>query len=331
MKLVYHLQWEGAAIAGLRDKHADVAFFEAKSPQQAAIELADADILVVAGPYYAGDVVRAVNTSATKLRWVQSSSIGTDKFEQGGVPEHIAFTNAAGLKGRTVAEHAMAILLAHVHAVPQMERHRSAGHWARDELRKQVTSLEGKTLLVLGYGSIGREIARKALAFDMRVVGLNRSGGGATSGVVVAPIQALEEWLPTADFVVCTLPLTAETKHLIGGPELSQMKPSACIVNVGRGPVIEHTALVHALQNNEIAAACLDVFEHEPLSRGDPLWRLENALISPHVAGTGGPLAQRFAELVSENISRFRDGQALLNEVRLETLRFRTSRATSRC
>lgn len=317
MKLVHHLQWEGAAIDGLRDRHPDVIFVEAASAEQAARELADADILVVAGPYYPGEVATAVNTRAAKLRWMQSSSIGADKFEQGGVPDHVAFTTAAGLKGRTVAEHAMALLLAHVHAAPQMERHRAAGRWARNELRKEVGSLEGKTLLVLGYGSIGREVARKALAFDMQVVALNRTGVGAAPGVQVAPMAALEEWLPRVDFVVCTLPLTAQTRHLIGRPQLSLMKPSAVLVNVGRGPVIEHEALVQALQENEISAACLDVFEQEPLPPADPLWGLETALISPHVAGTGGPLAQRFAALVSENISRLRDGRPLLNQVKI--------------
>lgn len=317
MKLVHHLQWEGPAIAGLRDRHPDVTFVEARSAEQAAKELADADILVVAGPYYLGPVAAAVNTRATRLRWMQTSSIGADKFEQGGVPDHVAFTNAAALKGRTVAEHAMALLLAHVHAAPQMERYRTARHWARDELRKEVSSLEGRTLLVLGHGSIGREVARKALAFDMQVVSLNRTGAGATPGEVVAPIAALEEWLPKADFVVCTLPLTAETRHLIGPRQLSLMKASAVIVNVGRGPVIEHAALVQALREQQIAAACLDVFEQEPLPAEDPLWGLENALISPHVAGTGGPLAQRFAELVSENITRFGDGRALLNQVKI--------------
>lgn len=317
MKLLYHLQWEGKAVAALQAQHPDVRFVASTSAQETVRELADANILVVAGPYYPGEVSKAANAVVSNLRWIQTTSIGLDKFEEAGVPEQVAFTNAAGLKGRTVAEHAIALLLAKVHALPQMERARAAGRWARDELRSQVSSVEGKTLLLLGYGSIGQEIARKAKAFDMKVVALNRSGEGAPPADAIAPISALGKWLPEADFVVCTLPLSTETRHLIGHRELSTMKRDALLVNVGRGPVIDQAALAEALHKNVIAGACLDVFETEPLPEDDPLWPQPDLILSPHVAGTGGPLAQRFAELVSENLSRFKVGRPLLNEVKL--------------
>jgi phosphoglycerate dehydrogenase-like enzyme len=317
MKLLYHLQWEGAAVAALQAQHPDVTFVASGSAAETVRELADADILVVAGPYYPGAVATAVNAAAPKLRWLQTTSIGIDKFQEGGLPEQVAFTNAAGLKGRTVSEHTMALLLAQVHAVPQMERTRAEGRWARDELRAQVSSVEGRTLLVLGYGSIGKEIARKAKAFDMNVVALNRSGEGEPPADVIAPITALGEWLAKADFVVCTLPLSDETMHMIGRQELAAMKPDALLVNVGRGPVVDQAALAEALQKNRIAGACLDVFETEPMPEDDPLWRQANLVLSPHIAGTGGPLAQRFAELVSENLSRFMGGRPLRNQVKL--------------
>lgn len=317
MKLLYHLQWEGKAVAALQGQHPDVAFVSSASAQDTARELADADILLVAGPYYSGEVSRTVNAAAPKLRWMQTTSIGTDRFEEAGVPAKVAFTNAAGLKGRTVAEHAMALLLAKVHAVPQMEQARAAGRWARDELRSQVSSVEGKTLLLLGYGSIGQEIARKAKAFDMKVVAINRSGAGEGPADIVAPLKELKAWLPEADFLVCTLPLVAETRHLIGREELAAMKPEALLVNVGRGPVIDQAALGEALQEKRMAGACLDVFEAEPLPESDPLWGQPDLILSPHVAGTGGPLARRFAELVSENLTRFKQGRSLLNQVTL--------------
>lgn len=317
MKLLYHLQWEGKAVATLQEKHPDVRFVESTSAQETVRKLADADVFVVAGPYYPGAVSKAVTAAASNLRWIQTTSIGIDKFEEAGVPEQVAFTNAAGLKGRTVAEHTIALLLAKVHALPQMERARAAGRWARDELRSQVSSVEGKTLLLLGYGSIGREIARKAKAFDVKVVALNRSGDGTPPADAIAPITALGKWLPEADFVVCTLPLSAETNHLIGRRELSTMKPDALLVNVGRGPVVDQAALAEALRKKVIAGACLDVFETEPLPEDDPLWPQPDLILSPHVAGTGGPLARRFAELVSENLFRFKDGRPLLNEVKL--------------
>jgi phosphoglycerate dehydrogenase-like enzyme len=315
MKLLYHLQWEGEAIAALRTRHPDVDFVEAATPEEAVSGLADAEIFVVAGPYYPGAVAQAVNGAAPQLRWMHSSSIGTDKFEEGGLPPGVAFTNSAGLKGKTVAEHAIAMLLAQVHALPQMERYRAAGYWGRNELRKQVSSVEGKTLLILGYGSIGQEVARKAAAFDMKIVAVNRSGEGPPPAGSVAALDSLGELLPEADFLVCTLPLSPETRHLISAGEFSAMKPEALLINVGRGPVVDQAALAEALCKGKIAGACLDVYETEPLPEDDPLWKAPNLVLSPHVAGTGGPLAQRFAELVSENLSRYKEGRGLLNQL----------------
>lgn len=317
MKLVHYLQWEGPAIAALAPRFENVRFVATTSAADAARELADADAFVVAGPYYVGEIAAAVNTSAPKLRWIQSSSIGTDKFEKGGVPADITFTNAAGLKGGTVAEHAMALMLGFVHALPQMERYRSAMHWARDDLRSEISSLEGQTLLILGYGSIGKEIARKAKAFDMRVVALNSSGAGDGAADIVASITELDKHLPEADFIACALPSTPETEGLIDAEQLAAMKSSAILLNVGRGSTIVHGALVDALRAESIAGACLDVFEEEPLPPGDALWQLPNIILSPHVAGTGGQAGLRLAELLSENLARFLDGGALKNVVKI--------------
>jgi phosphoglycerate dehydrogenase-like enzyme len=317
MKLVHYLQWEGPALTALAPRFEGVQFVTASSTADAVKELADADAFVVAGPYYAGEVAAAVNATAPKLRWIQSSSIGTDKFEKGGVPAGITLTNAAGLKGRTVAEHAMALMLGFVHALPQMERYRSAAHWARDDLRSEISSLEGQTLLVLGYGSIGKEIARKAKAFDMHVVALNSSGEGDGAADIVASIAGLDRWLPEADFVACALPATPGTDGLIGADRLAAMKPGAILLNVGRGSTVDHGALVDALRSRSIAGACLDVFGEEPLPAGDALWQLPNLILSPHVAGTGGPAGLRFAELFSENLTRFLEGRDLKNVVEI--------------
>ena len=317
MKLVYLLQWDEDAFVDLRTKHADMDFVRVTSPADAVREIGDADILVVGGPNYVGEVAATVNAGAPRLRWLQSASIGTDKFEEGGIPETVTFTNAAGLKGRTVAEHAMAMLLAQVHALPQMERLKSVKRWGREDLLGDITCLEGTTLLLLGYGSIGEEVARKAKAFDMHVVALNRSGTGAPYADVIETVDNLTDWLPKADFVLCTLPLTAETRHMIGAAEFSIMKDSAVLINLGRGANVDQRALTQALTDKKIAGACLDVFEAEPMASADPLWAMPNVIISPHVAGTDGPIVARFAALVGENISRFRDGRPLLNELKI--------------
>lgn len=299
----------------LDEQFPEIEFVTAATSKQAAKELADADILVTGGPYYLGDIADAVNNNAPKLRWIQSLSIGTDIFERGGVPAHIKFSNAAGLKGRTVSEHTMALILAYAHAIPEIERFRANAKWGRDDLRTRIESLEGLTLLLVGYGSIGVEIARKAKAFDMHVIALNRSGVGNGQADEVAPLEDLAQWLPKADFVANSLPLTDGTHKLISGPEFSLMKPSAVLVNVGRGPVVDQAALIEALEQKTIAGACLDVFEEEPISTDDPIWHAPNIIVSPHVGGTGGPVGPRFAELFAENLIRFQAGQTLKNEV----------------
>lgn len=317
MKLVYWLQFEGPAIANLAAEHGDVDFVEVRSHDEAVAELLDADAFVVAGPYYSGAVAEAVNRAAPRLRWIQSSSIGTDKFEKSGVPDGVIFTNAAGLKGRTVAEHAMALLLAQVHALPIMESYKAQKVWGRDALRSAVSSVEGTLMLLLGYGSVGVEIARKAKAFDMKVVALNRSGEGDPTADKIGTLAALDDWLEQADFLVSTLPLTQGTQHLVGAAQLRRMKPSAVLVNVGRGEVFDSVALAAALGEGRIAAACLDVFEAEPLPQSDPFWTLPNLILSPHVAGTGGPMELRFAELVSRNLTNFKAGSPMINRVEL--------------
>lgn len=314
MKLVYLVQWKDDPFDGLRAEHPDITFVRATSEAHAIEVMADAEILVVGGPFYQGELAVAANTQAPKLRWIQSISIGIDQFEKGGVPAQAVFTNAAGLKGGTVAEHAIAILLGHVRGVAQMAVNKTTKTWGRDALRAEITGLDGLNVLVLGYGSIGQEVGRKARAFDARVIGINRSGNPAPHADEVYSVAALPKHLPNADVVVCTLPLAADTRHMIGKDMFAAMKPSAIFVNVGRGPVVDQDALRAALKDGEIAAACLDVFEDEPLPASDPLWDMPNVLISPHIGGNGGRIPERFTALVGENIQRLKDGRELINQ-----------------
>lgn len=317
MKLVHYLPWQAATLDALGLQFPDVKFVKAIDSKHAAKELSDADILVTGGPFYLGDVATAVNTDAPKLRWIQSLSIGTDRFEQAGVPDYVTFTNAAGLKGRTVSEHAMALMLGYMHAIPEMERFRQNAEWGRPALRSRIESVEDQTLLLLGYGSIGQEIARKAKAFDMHVVALNRSGTDDGAADIVAPIEELSSWLPKADFVANSLPLATTTERLISSKELALMKKSAVLINVGRGPVFDNAALIEALHQNKIAGACLDVFDEEPIPADDPIWQAPNVIVSPHVGGTGGPVGPRFAELLAENLVLFQEGKPLKNKIEI--------------
>jgi len=315
---VYLLAWDTDPIGPLKNKHSDIDFVRVTSVQGVIAELDDVDILIVAGRYYPGELAAAVHDVAPKLRWIQTASIGIDMFAKGGVPGHVIFTNAAGLKGSTVAEHAMALLLATMRALPRMEQFRAAGEWASDALRPHIASLEGKTLIAIGYGSIGREIARKAKAFDMHVIAVNRSGHGEGAADKVVAIGNLDTVLPQGDAVVVSLPLNSTTKALIGAAQFEAIKPSAILVNVGRGPVVDQTELRTAIRDGQIGAAALDVFDEEPLPSDDELWRLPNVIVSPHVGGSGGAMYERFAELVSRNIDLFHSGEPLLNQISID-------------
>ena len=268
---------------------------------------------------------------APRLRWLQLHSAGADHILAHPIMRsHVAITTASGIHATPIAEYVFATILAHRWQVPlwthcQRESRWPSGRWnlyARPELR-------GSTLGVIGYGSIGREVGRLARAFGMQVLALRRSAGQADTGYAVEetgdpegsipvrfyPPEALHQILAESDYVLVALPLTDETHHYVGEAELRAMKPTAYLVNVARGAIVDEAALVRALQEGWIAGAGLDVFEQEPLPISSPLWDLQNALLSPHVAGFTPRYDQRAAELFARNLARYTTGETLLNLV----------------
>jgi phosphoglycerate dehydrogenase-like enzyme len=224
----------------------------------------------------------------------------------------------------------LASILAYRWRVPlwthcQREAKWPSGRWdlyARPELR-------GSTLGIVGYGSIGREVGRLGRAFGMRVLALRRSAGRTEQGYAVAqtgdpageaperfyPPDALHEMLAQCDYVVIALALTPETMHFFGEAELRAIKPTAYLVNIARGAIVDEAALVRALREGWIAGAGLDVFEQEPLPADSPLWEMDNVLISPHVAGFTPHYDERAVALFAQNLGRYLDGEPLLNLV----------------
>lgn len=268
---------------------------------------------------------------APRLRWLQLHSAGADHIlDHPILQSDVAVTTTSGIHATPIAEYVFASILAHRWRVPhwthcQREARWPAGRWnlyARPELRNS-------TLGIVGYGSIGREVGRLGRAFGMQVVALRRSTGRADEGYIVEntgdpagtipgrfyPPEALHEMLARCDYVVIALPLTPATTHLIGEAELRAMKPSAYLVNIARGPIVDEAALIRALREGWVAGAGLDVFEEEPLPANSPLWELENALISPHVAGFTPHYDERATALFAQNLDRYVTGEPLLNLV----------------
>jgi phosphoglycerate dehydrogenase-like enzyme len=268
-------------------------------------------VLVVSGLWHNGLLDRA-----KKLRFIQAIGAGTDQFPRDELRKRgIRLASARGVNARAVAEHAMALILALSRRLPEARDNQTRRVWRQmiGDLSQREDELGGKTLLIVGLGDIGGRLARLAKAFDMRVVGLRRipaAGRGAADAV--HGMGELKSLLPEADFVVLSCPLTAETEKLIDADALARMKPSAHLVNVARGRVVDEAALIEALAARRIAGAALDVTVEEPLAPTSPLWGMEQVLITPHTAGETRRYEDNVIEILRDNLERLWRGDAEL-------------------
>ena len=254
---------------------------------------------------------------ATRLSWVQAQSAGVEgvlALEGLRTSERIVLTNMSGVHAPAMSEHVFAMLLSLTRQLPRFRAAQEAGVWSRDS--KGMTALSGRTLLVVGLGSIGSEVARRAQAFDMRVLATSRTAKETPPYVDhLGPASELDELLPQADVVVIALPLTAETRGLFGAERLARLRPGAYLINVARGAIVDGEALAAALAGGRLAGACLDVTDPEPLPPEHPLWKLANVVITPHVSAQAEITGARRRELLQENLRRFAAGEPLLNVV----------------
>lgn len=264
-----------------------------------------------AGPPLAAAVARAPH-----LRWVQGTSAGAGEQVRGArlapeALERIAFTTAAGVHGAMLAEFSFFGLLALRKDARRLERARAARVWDHFAMGE----LDGSTIAIVGLGSIGQALAVRARAFGMRTIGVARRPPA--DGLVdeLLPMEGLGEALARCDAVVITLPGTEQTRGLIDRAMLAALKPSAVLINVGRGSVVDQAALVDVLRAKRIAGAVLDVFEPEPLPPENPLWALENVVFCPHTSALSVRENERIVDLFIDNIRRFARGQALRNVV----------------
>ncbi len=254
------------------------------------------------------------------LRFVQSISAGTDQFDRDRFRQKgVRLASAKGANAKAVAEHAMALILALARQLHTGRDHQSAKHWRGmiGDPAAREDELGGKTLLIVGLGSIGVRLARLAKAFDLAVIATKRDP--ATGGAAADRVHAhgeLHALLPQADIVALTCPLTPETEGLIDAEALSLMKPSAHLVNVARGRVVDEAALIAALDQGRIAAAGLDVTREEPLPSSSPLWTMRNVLLTPHTAGETRRYEDNVLDIMMDNLDRLWRGEPeLRNQV----------------
>ena len=292
-------------------RNAGLDWFEVRTFEDLKARIKDVDVLLCSG-LWRNELI----ASAPRLAFIQSISAGTDQYSRDALAAAgIRVASARGVNERAVAEHAIALILAMARQIPQARDNQTAKKWRGmiGDIAKREDELGGKTLLIVGMGRIGSRLATLAKAFDLRVIAVRRGpakGAGAADRVVAD--DDLLGMLPQADFVALTCPLTPETENLIDAKALAAMKPSAYLVNVARGKVVNEPALVEALNQKRIAGAALDCVWEEPLPATSGLWAVPNVLITPHTAGETRRYEDNVIDLLLENLERLWGGEAAL-------------------
>lgn len=287
---------------------------------QRRVDAALAEAEVLYGFLPRGEQLLGLLARVPRLRWFQATSAGIDRLDAAGLlpalkSRGITITNVSGLHATPIGEYVLGVMLMFAKGAHRFVRAQSRREW----LRYMPAELRGKTVGVVGMGAIGTEVARLAKAFGCRVLAIRRSASERRSDSPFAdellPPADLRYLLGESDFVVLATPLTSETRHLIGEAELRAMKPTACIINIARGAIIDEAVLVRALKEGWIAGAGLDVFEQEPLPEESELWGMENVILSPHISGGTEIYNERALEIFRENLRRYLDGRPLMNVV----------------
>ena len=252
---------------------------------------------------------------APNLKWIQLTSAGADRLLNSGfIQQGVTVTTVSGLHATPIGEFVIQSILMLAKRAPQYMRAQARHEWARFMPRE----LYGATVGIVGIGNIGMEVGRLAKAFGCRVIATKRSATKPESAPYadeILPAAELPRLLASSDYVVLSMPLTPETRGMIGENELRSMKPTASLINIARGPVVVEDALIRALRENWIAAAALDVFDQEPLPADSPLWDMENVIISPHISGGTEIYNVRAVDIFCENLRRHLAGEPLKNVV----------------
>lgn len=288
---------------------------------------------------YSWQIPAIVPAETPHLQWIQLPSAGADHVR--GLPvwnSDITITASKGIHTIPMSEHVFAMLLALVRQIPALVRAEADRVWLHDsrDAHLQFGELRGRTMGIIGWGKIGNGVAHMARAFGMRVIGtrwsvlMPREVPSPTNAAfadtpwlepvenlpdIVYPPAQLHEVLAQSDVVVVILPLTSETEGLLAEAEFRAMKRGALFLNIGRGAVAQEDALIHALQSGQLGGAGLDVFTQEPLPSSSPLWSMPHVIISPHVGGMSDRTSERAARFFAVNLSRYLEGQPLLNVV----------------
>ncbi len=327
MKLVIHPPIDADRLQKIEAAAGSMRVVNAADEGTARREIAEADA-------FFGKLTPELLADATRLRWVQSPTASLEHYIFPELVAHPAvLTNMRGLYSDVIAEHVLGLMLCFTRNLHTYIRNQMAGRWepvggeaARvsfatgpgeiSAIDRAHRILGDQTLGIVGLGHIGGEIARRGAAFGMRLLAVDPRRTAAPEGVVALwPPDRLNELLGQSDFVVIAAPHTPDTEQLFRRPQFQAMRSTACLINIGRGAIVNLTDLVAALEAGEIAGAALDVFEVEPLPADHPLWKMPNVILTPHVAGQAPQVAQRHLAVLLANIVHFLHSESLDNVV----------------
>ncbi len=309
-KLVLRVELEEQYMQQLREAYPDADFVVATDEAAFAHVIGEAAAVIGGDPLSDEELARA-----GQLRWAQVTSAGVEEWVTPALAKHqLTLANFSGVAAPNIADHVIAMLYAFARGLPELHERQRRKEWGEEA--PKTFEPTGQTLAILGLGDIGEALAERASGLGMRVIAMQRHPSDPPKGVErIVPTDELPSLLAEADHVVLCLPLTDATEHLIGTQELGQMRRSAYIYNVGRGPLLDQDALIAALRAGTIAGAGLDVTDPEPLPADSPLWDAPNTIITGHNAAVTPLLWERGIVLLKDNVGRFLRGEELRNEV----------------
>ncbi|WP_017754309.1 D-2-hydroxyacid dehydrogenase [Calidifontibacillus oryziterrae] len=303
MKILTTFRVKTAIKEKLLEKYPNVNFCFKTAMKEAKEDLLDAEILIT----YGEDLNEQLIDTAKNLKWIMVLSAGMEKMPFQAIKEKgILVTNVRGIHKTPMAEYTIGMMLQVSRKTKQLIENEKNEIWDRSI---QMIELFGKTITILGAGAIGTEIARLAKAFNMKTIGINRSGKPSEYIDEIYSVADIKPALKQGDFIVSVLPSTPETVHLLKEEHFAIMKNDAVFLNIGRGTVVAESVLMNALERNEIAHAVLDVFETEPLKEDHPFWRMENVTVTPHLSGLSALYQRRGFDIFEYNLEKYLKGE----------------------
>lgn len=303
-------------IPRLKEAFPDQQFIVVDTAEGLARHIGEAVVLIVSNGLYTPENAKIIRERGKKLQWIQFTTSGVDIAIANGLPEGVPVANAAGANAVAVAEHAIGLLLTVARRMPQAIAARADRKWPRRAMMNAMVSLDGLTMTLVGVGAIGREIARKAKAFDMNVIAISRSADPVPNVNEIRPRTRLKETMPETDVLCIATGYDASTHGMIDAACIAALKPGAIVINIARGQMIDEGALTAALREGKLYGLGTDVAEVEPPAPSSELWTLPNVVMTPHSAGGGGIKIGKLTDIIAGNIRAWLAGRPIPTRVR---------------